>query len=83
MLDLKDKVIAGERPYIPTHTHMRRCFELVQRCWDASSDKRPTFTDIVDDLYEIAKDTSLSKKSNDVGSDMLDSLISSSSKSKK
>lgn len=82
MTELKDKVLAGERPYIPAHTSMRRCFDLIQRCWDQNSDRRPSFPDIVDDLYEIANDLKVSSHSNIVESDMLDSLISSA-KSKK
>ena len=82
MTELKDKVLAGERPYIPAHTSMRRSFDLIQRCWDQNSDKRPTFPDIVDDLYEIANDLKVSSHSNIVESDMLDSLMSSA-KSKK
>jgi hypothetical protein len=82
MTDLKEKVLAGERPYIPSHTNMKRSFDLIQRCWEQSSERRPTFTDIVDDLYDIANDLKVSSHSTIVETDMLDSLLSSA-KSKK
>ncbi|KAJ3671397.1 hypothetical protein LUZ60_007476 [Juncus effusus] len=42
----------GLRPIIPENTHPKLS-ELMQRCWDSSPSKRPSFSDLISELQEL------------------------------
>lgn len=45
----------GLRPDIPRNAHPK-LLELMQRCWEAASDSRPSFSEITAELENLVQD---------------------------
>jgi Protein tyrosine and serine/threonine kinase len=55
MLWLMDSIFQGLRPTIPEGTHPK-LIELLEKCWQYDPSLRPNFSEILDILYNIAKE---------------------------
>jgi serine/threonine protein kinase len=79
VMDIKDKVLEGERPKLPSFGCPSRVAELIKRCWSGGQADRPDFTTIVDELLEVGQTTNESKYTDVLqaseGKDALDDLI--------
>eukprot|EP01039_Chlorochromonas_danica_P001075 gene1075-1165_t len=76
LADLKERVLAGKRPALPSYGLPSRCVRLITRCWDQQADLRPSFTEVVDELLDIEKEAPESKHTENVKDDILDGLMS-------
>eukprot|EP01034_Spumella_vulgaris_P030465 gene30465-37683_t len=77
--EIRNKVVAGGRPRVPSYGFSPKVSRLVQQCWDQTASARPDFPSVVDALYEIEKDvpdTIHSENVKDNGGDILDGLCS-------
>ena len=76
VVDIRDRIIRGNRPRIPSIGIRPRCSDLINRCWHHQSSERPDFTSIVDDLLEIFDEIPESTHIQNLDQfDALDSLI--------
>jgi len=74
--ELRRKVVAGDRPRLPSFGCPKRCISMISRCWSPRPDDRDEFPTIVDELtelYQSINDTSHLKEVS--GGDALDSLL--------
>ncbi|OQR96224.1 serine/threonine protein kinase [Achlya hypogyna] len=51
--DIQRKVLAGDRPAIPTLDCPQKCQELIRQCWDNEPSRRPSFAAVYDALRQI------------------------------
>ena len=54
--EIRQRVCSGKRPAIPSYGLSPRLVRLINSCWDQNPEDRPTFTNIVDELYELEKE---------------------------
>lgn len=54
VVDIRRKVLAGERFRVPTLDCPEPCQALMRRCWDGEPSRRPMFTEICEVLRDVA-----------------------------
>lgn len=76
--EIRNRVLAGKRPAIPSYGFPNRVAALITRCWDQDSLERPNFTEVVDELFELEKtvqDTRHTENMKDSFGDILDGYM--------
>lgn len=74
--DVKDRVVAGDRPTIESFKVPSKIARLIERCWTQHPEDRPTFTEVVDELCAVSDATPQVKHAETIGSgDTLDFLL--------
>lgn len=59
--EIRRKVVAGDRPRLPSYGCPMRCVKLITQSWSAYTEERESFTSLLDQLIEIYDDTPESK----------------------
>ena len=77
VMDIRDRVINGDRPRAPTFGCSPRMIKLIKECWAQDSADRPDFTTIVDELIEVSDSIQEYKATEGLGGggDALDGLL--------
>ena len=78
VMDIRDRVVNGDRPRAPTFGCSPRIIKLIKECWAQDSTDRPDFTTIVDELIEVGDSIQEYKATEglgDGGGDALDGLL--------
>lgn len=75
--DIRERVIAGERPRMNSYAFPSGIAALIKACWSHKAEERPEFPEIVDDLLALNEKTCESKHVDMVKSagDALDGLL--------
>jgi len=73
--DIKEQVLAGDRPPIPKFEWPEMVVSLIRRCWDQDPDKRPPITAVVEELHAYTPYVSAVSALAGGGGDALDSLL--------
>lgn len=76
--EIRDKCLGNNRPHLP-YSMNARCATLLKNCWHQSSESRPSFSRVVDELVEIEASLpsgGLVQNSKDNFGDALDDMIS-------
>eukprot|EP00605_Chrysophyceae_sp_TOSAG23-4_P001083 GSChrysophyteH1.ASY1.ANO1.1188.1 assembled CDS len=50
---IRDRIVKGERPHMPSYRVPPKVSRLVERCWAHTPSDRPDFSTVVDELLEI------------------------------
>eukprot|EP00600_Ochromonadales_sp_CCMP1393_P005125 CAMPEP_0174962096 /NCGR_PEP_ID=MMETSP0004_2-20121128/4600_1 /TAXON_ID=420556 /ORGANISM="Ochromonas sp., Strain CCMP1393" /LENGTH=296 /DNA_ID=CAMNT_0016210603 /DNA_START=42 /DNA_END=932 /DNA_ORIENTATION=+ len=72
--EIRSRTIAGVRPHVPSYGTTPRLSQLMQNCWHQNPDARPSFADVVDELYIIEKEVPDSKHTENVKESVGDAL---------
>lgn len=76
--EIRQRIVSGGRPRIPSYGFSSKLSQLIQRCWEQRADQRPTFTEVVDTLLELEKEVPAVRHSENVKDsegDALDSMM--------
>jgi serine/threonine protein kinase len=75
--DIRQRVIDGDRPRLNSYSLPTGVSKMIKSCWSQTSDDRPNFSEIVDQLLDLNDNIQESKAVDNVKSagDALDSLL--------
>ena len=76
--EIRQRIVAGGRPRIPSYGFSAKLSQLVSRCWDQRAEARPSFTEVVDILLELEREVPGVKHSENVKDsegDALDAML--------
>eukprot|EP01033_Poteriospumella_lacustris_P013511 gene13511-9667_t len=76
--EIRQKVLSGKRPAIPSYSMHPRVAALINRCWSQSPDDRPSASEIVDELLDLEKtvpSSSYTESTKDSVGDILDDFL--------
>ena len=78
VMEIRDRVVRGERPRLPSFSCSPKVIKLIKECWSQESQDRPDFTAIVDELIEVGDTIQEYKATENLGGgsgDALDGLL--------
>jgi serine/threonine-protein kinase TNNI3K len=76
--EIRQKVLSGRRPAIPSYSLHHRIAALITKCWSQNPEDRPTASEIVDELLELERlvpSSSFAESTKDSVGDILDNFL--------
>jgi serine/threonine protein kinase len=73
--EIRQRVLNGKRPPIPSYGFNHRLARLITRCWDQCADDRPLIGEIVDELMVLEREAPSATYTEDLKDDILEGMI--------